>query len=460
VSLFATSIGYALESTLLPELVRQKEETGDLDSCRSIAAFTSCILAGLILLLAASLIAAPEALMRLFGNGFDAERIRIGSKMLWWLIPLAAVTMYKPMADIWATLTERYTLSAVVWSAFNLVTIPALLLSIPFIGIYAVAFAMSFGYSVLLLLFMLAMRGAPVVWRASGALWRSMARIGKNLAFSASVIASSALFVVVDRYFASRLPTGSVSAISYAVVITGILTVAANAPASFFLSRMTKLVIGNPSESRRTLEGAASMSMAWLIPISAFILALSGPIVSLIYGRGRFGANSVRMTSVCLAAYCIGFPFSIASLMIYRYAQAIQRMGAIVGMSFAMVALNAFLDWALAPRWGLAGLALATSVAQISAFVLYYLVILGSSLPRYLIGARIFEQAVLAGTLAFCAWKAAEWGAAVQFAVAAVLFFICLASCERLGFMPLVPQHWRPSGFAKFLLGAIKSYLG
>ncbi|MDR1965774.1 MAG: hypothetical protein LBQ36_03615, partial [Synergistaceae bacterium] len=38
VSLFATSIGYALESTLLPELVRQKEETGDLDSCRSIAA--------------------------------------------------------------------------------------------------------------------------------------------------------------------------------------------------------------------------------------------------------------------------------------------------------------------------------------------------------------------------------------------------------------------------------------
>ncbi|MDR1020811.1 MAG: polysaccharide biosynthesis C-terminal domain-containing protein [Synergistaceae bacterium] len=459
IALFAGSVGQALDSVVLPELVRVRETTGDSYACRQIAALVSCLLILITALFCAAVLIAPGVLIGLFARGFDAERIRMGASMLWWLLPFAAITMYRPMLDLWALFTERFTLSVVCSSVFNFIAIPALLAGIPLIGVYSVAFCMSLGHLVGFTLFVIALKGAPVVWRRRNFPWRSVARIAKNFVFTMVLVSASTIFVVVDRYFASRLPSGSVAAISYAAGVIGIISIAASSPMSFFMSRISKLAVTDADESRGMVESTLALTIAYFIPASVFLTVSAKPLIALIYGWGNFDARSVDMTSTCLAAYSVGFAVSMSGTVLYRYAQAQQRLGAIVAMTYCLIAVNAFLDWAMVSRLGLLGLALATSITQTLSFVLYYAVVMRGSLPSFLIRMRFFRQILSALVLASGVWFAGRWGLAAQGASALVAAALYLATAERLNMMPCVPEHWRPSKLVSFLISAAKSYI-
>jgi len=457
--LFAGSAGNAIENAVLPELVRLREETGDAAACRSLAAFISCFILTLASLFILLIMTAPDALIRFFAGGFDRERIMIGSRMLKWLVPFAFIMTYRPMLDIWATFTERYTLNSLIATLFNFITIPALVISIPFIETYSVAFSMSAGHIIIYLLFMFAMRGAPVVWKSRDVAWDSVRRIGKNSFYMLVILASGTLYTVVDRYFASSLPVGSVSAISYAMIVTGLLSALVSTPMTYFLSMIAKSAATNVAESLETVNNAIALSMAYLIPASAFMVAAARPIVTLIFGWGSFDAESVSMTSTCLAAYSLGFSFSLASGLIYRYAVATRKLGAITMLTYAFVGMNALLDWIFIRRWGLLGLTLATSVTHIICFVLYYLVIIGASLTRFLADSGFIAQLALSSLCALTASLAASYGTAAHLAASGVLFTAYMITAERAGLMKRVPRGWQPSQFALFVFSAAKSYI-
>jgi putative peptidoglycan lipid II flippase len=459
ITLFTGSISQTLESALLPELARVREETGGEAACRSVASLISWLIIALTAILTAALVIAPGVLVRFFAGGFDAERIRMGAVMLWWMIPFAIATMYRPMLEIWSVFTERYTISSVVSTLFNFIAIPALLLSIPFIGVYSVAFSMSATNTILLVLIIAAMKGIPMRLRWNAQLRRSVVRVVKNSFFTVIIMAAGTLYVVVDRYFASRLPAGSVAAISYSALIFGLIASLANTPMNFFLSRISKQAASDRDEAARTLEGAITLTMAYLVPASAFIIAASKPLVSLIFGWGSFGEESVAMTSVCLAAYCVGLSFAVAASFVYRYALVLQKLGTIMVLTYVLVAVNALLDWALMRHWGLFGLSIATSFAQTMSFILYYLVVVGRALPEFLIRVRLGPQIALSGVMALLAWSAGKWSGTLQLALSAALFLLYLAAAEKIGLMPGVPPHWRPSKLAEFLLSAAKSYI-
>jgi putative peptidoglycan lipid II flippase len=457
ISLFAGSVGQTLENVVLPEIVRVRETTGDVPACRQIAAFMSCLLIPLTALFCVAVFIAPGVLIGFFASGFDAERVRMGASMLWWLLPFAAITMYKPMLDLWALFTGRFTLSAICSSVYNLVAIPTLLLGIPMIGVYSVGLSTSLGNGVAFALFAAALGGVPLVWRMKDFPWRSIARIAKNFVFMMIIIAASTIFVIVDRYFASRLPGGSVAAISYAAGIMSIVSLAATSPMSFFLSRISSLAVSSADESRRTVESTLALALAYFIPAGVFLMVSAKPLIALVYGWGNFDARSVGMTSTCLSAYSVSFAVSISATVIYRYAQALQRLGTIAALTYCLVFVNAFLDWAMVGRWGLMGLALATSITQTLSFVLYYAVVMRGSPLSFLIRVRFFHQIALAMVFASSVWYAGRWGLAAQGASAPAAAALYLAAAERLGLMPRVPEHWRPSRLVKFLVSAAES---
>jgi putative peptidoglycan lipid II flippase len=458
VSLFSGCIGMTLESTILPEIVRLKEESGGSETSRSVMALVSSVVLLLTALLISAMIIAPGVLIKFFAGGFDQERIVMGARTMLWLAPLAGVMMYKPVLNIWATFTERYTLLSLISTIFNFIAIPALLISAPFIGVYSVAFSSSAGHFVLFVMFLLFMRGVPITWRPSAILKESAVRICKNSACLMAIIAAGSLYVIVDKYFASSLPSGSVSAISYADTIIGFIASLTGVSMNFFLSKITKIAVRDPLEAKNVTKSAISLSIAYLVPASAFVIASSEAIVSIVFGWGSFDAHSISMTSTCLASYCLGFSFSIASTMMYRHALAVRKLGITVVLSYISVALNVFLDWALIGRLGLLGLAMATSVSGILVFVMYYYTIMRSSLIRYLMNIKFFEQAILAGILACCPQFVGRFGSAAHLAASAVLFVLYLYAAERLSLMPEVPVHWRPSSLAKFLFSTAKLF--
>jgi putative peptidoglycan lipid II flippase len=459
IGLFAGSIGNTLENAVMPELVRLRERGGGTGgACRATAAMVSCFVLLLAVAFAAVLAIAPGILIMFFAKGFEGERTVIGARMLWWLLPCAVVTMYRPTLDIWANVTERYTLSAMVSTLFNVIAIPALLISIPLAGIYGAAFSMSAGHAIVCALFLLAMRGAPIVWRAREVAWGSVKKICASAAHMMIIIAAGTLYNVVDRYFASGLPVGSVAAISYAGALIGVVYALAATPMPYFLSIITKSAATEADDPIRTVKSAAALSLAYLMPASMFIAASSRQIISLVFGWGNFGADSVAATSVCLASYSAGFAFSSASGVIYRYALATGRLRTIAVMTYFLIGLNAALDWLFVRKWGLLGLSLATSATQIAGFIAYYAAIIDGSLVKFLKGVKFFQQTAAAGAMALLAWYASRYGTAASLAASAALFASYLMLAERTGLMSQIPPGWRPSQLWRFILSAAKSY--
>jgi putative peptidoglycan lipid II flippase len=273
------------------------------------------------------------------------------------------------------------------------------------------------------------------------------------------ILAAGTLFTIIDRHFASGLPTGSVAAISYAAIVTGFVMTFANTPMAYFLSIVSKSAATDKGESLATIKNAIALAMAYFIPVSAFMASAARPIVSVIFGWGTFDDVSVSTTSVCLAAYSVGFAFSMASSLMYRYAMALRKLKATAMLSYAFVTLNALLDWAFVDRWGLLGLTAATSLTQIIGFALYYLVILNDSLCGFLTGTRFFAQFAMSGILAFFASLAAPYGTACQIASSGAMFLVYMLLAERFGLMQGVSPGWRPRQLARFALSAARSYL-
>lgn len=459
VSLVANSIGSAMESAVLPELIRLRSEKGGSGACESVFAFVALSLLVIAVLFCSLVIAAPGLLIRFFAGGFDAERIGMGATMMWWLVPFAVVGICRPALETWALFTERYTVSGVTSMIFNLVAIPALLLLTPFFGEYAVAGCMSLGYAVAFVLLFVVMRGLPLRLRWSDLPLQSLRRIGSNALFSGMLIAAGGLFVIVDRYFASLLPVGSVSAISYGSQIIGIIGLTAFIPLTFFLARTSGLVVENPDEARRFVKQAISVAFAFFMPVGFFVAAAAKPVVSLTLGWGNFGAQSVSMTSICLAAYAIGMIFAIASTTLYRYAQACQRLVLIVVFTFILVAMNGLLDWLFVGRWGLLGLACATSIVQFLSFLLYYKVLMPGSLVRFLREIKFFEQLAAILLFAGAAWWCGRFGPAAQFCATAAIGVLYLLFAERAGLMSGLPESWRPSGLLRYVSANVRSVL-
>jgi len=459
IALFAGNMGNALENAVLPELVRLRERTGNTEGvCRATAAFISCFVIALTVLFIIVIVIAPGVLIRFFAGGFDTDRIVVGARMLWWFIPYTQVIMYKPMLDIWANILERYTLSPMITTLFNFVAVPVLLISMRFIDVYSVAFSMSVGHFVTFSIFIICMRGTPVIWRARDVAWDSVKKICENSAYLLIIFAASTLYTVVDRYFASKLPIGSVAAISYAAMLIGILVALASTPMTYFMSMITKSAVTNKMESLEMLKSAITIAFAYFIPLSTFLTAASGPIISLIFGWGNFDSRSVTMTSLCLASYSVGFAFTVASALISIYARALGRLKAVIVRTYLLVALSAALNYALVYRWGLFGLAISTSLTQMVGFVIFYVVIIDASLIRFLVTAKFFHHLVISSTLAYAASLTSGFGSAVLLFVSVVLLTLYLFTAEKFGLMDPLPLGWRPSQFLKFVVSAAKSY--
>lgn len=458
VMLFAGCIGGAMQNSVLPELERLRHTSGD-DACRAVCAVAAWTIGAVTALMCAAFAIAPGVLVRFFAGGFDVERIRIGAVMLMWMIPYAAVTITRPLLEIWAMFTERYTLSSLTSVVFNIAAIPTLLVAAPLVGVYSVALAYSAGHALSFVLMLAGLGGVPILLRGVRVPWDRVAVIVKNAMLSFTLSGMGALYMIIDRYFASLLPSGAVASISYGGTLITLLTATVSAPMLFFFARISKAVNEDPLSARDTVKEAMAIVMAYFMPLSVFTASCARPVVSLIYGWGSFGTESIDMTSTVLYGYCFGMTFMMMGTPLHNYAMAAQRMRTIVGLSLIGIAVNSSLNWLLVTRYGLLGLAIATSISQTIGYVIAYAVILRESPAGFAHRSRAFVQAAVLVPLALISHAAGQFGTAAHIAAAAVLCAGYFAVSGRLGLMPMVPPHWRPLALASFLGSSAASYV-
>jgi putative peptidoglycan lipid II flippase len=166
---------------------------------------------------------------------------------------------------------------------------------------------------------------------------------------------------------------------------------------------------------RRTLAAGLRLIFFMLLPASAFLLALSEPVVRLIYQRGEFDAASTSLTSEALVFFAIGLAFNGASLLVIRAFFSLQRPWLPTAVAALGVALSTILYAILYIPVGTGGIPLGTSIASIVTFLVLLWLLereMGGLHRAWVLdgSARCVVASGVSVLLAWCTWTVLdEW---------------------------------------------------
>jgi putative peptidoglycan lipid II flippase len=158
---------------------------------------------------------------------------------------------------------------------------------------------------------------------------------------------------------------------------------------------------------RSTVAVGVRQILFMLLPASAFMLVLSGPVVRLVFQYGEFDEQSTALTSEALFFFALGLAFNGASLLVIRALFSLQRPWLPTKIALLGVVLNLALDLVLYRPMGVGGIPLATSVVSLVTFLLLMRALtreVGGLHSAFVLqgGAR---SAVASAVLALLAWS-------------------------------------------------------
>jgi putative peptidoglycan lipid II flippase len=183
---------------------------------------------------------------------------------------------------------------------------------------------------------------------------------------TAQIIGSAviALLPLVDRVMAVRLSSGSVSLLDYAERIW-------QAPVGLMMSGflIVSLAIWSQEHGgetstdvlrRRTLYSALTLFVLSVLPITA-LMVYRQVVVAALFARSGLPADEIVRLADTLGAYMVGVPVYLMGLTYARAYLVIRRSDWLLGVSVVQFAVKCLLNAILMRRFGLPGIALATS---------------------------------------------------------------------------------------------------
>jgi putative peptidoglycan lipid II flippase len=205
--------------------------------------------------------------------------------------------------------------------------------------------------------------------------WHGMTAATREVAHQYGVVLLSAVVasggLLVDQSMAAMLPAGSVSALVYANRFVGVvLTLLAGAFSTAvtpYFSRM--IAVQDWAGCRHTLRTWVRLTALVSGPIAFVLIFGSRTLIRITFQHGAFGPTDTKVVAPVLIMYAIQIPFFVSSRVFYRFLLAMRRTDLI----FYCGAINLILDIVLnliLMRWfGIAGIALATSLWTVSTFL-------------------------------------------------------------------------------------------
>ena len=119
------------------------------------------------------------------------------------------------------------------------------------------------------------------------------------------------------------------------------------------------------AELRATMANGMRQIVLLLMPATAAILALSEPMVRLVYERGAFGAGATDLVSTALFWFAFSLPFNGLFLLLTRTFFSLQRPWVPTAISAVNLALTALFCALFYEPFGVGGIVAATAIATI-----------------------------------------------------------------------------------------------
>lgn len=193
----------------------------------------------------------------------------------------------------------------------------------------------------------------------------ALAQMGR-LILPVSLSATAAqLQNIADRFMASHLAEGSISALNYAVRLNSLPYGVIGAAIATVLYPMLaeSAAAGRRDELRETMANGLRTLSYVLLPMALGLLAFREPIVRFFFQRGAFDPAATAMTAYALGFYAVGILFFGWYDFMNRGFFALQDSITPMWIGLGMVGLNIVLNLVLVGPFAIGGLALGTSLS-------------------------------------------------------------------------------------------------
>ncbi len=180
----------------------------------------------------------------------------------------------------------------------------------------------------------------------------------------------------IDKMLASRLEQGSVSALNYGFLSVGVITAVSVAIiTTMAYPKFNKaLAVEDFDKVSELAEGSIHLAAVITVPFTFGAMAFAGDVIQVLFERGAFDTVATSVTSRAFRFYALTLFFGgICQILTYLFYSMKDMSSGVICSSIA-VAVNIGLNLLLIGPMGVAGLALATGVAQAvnAALLLYF----------------------------------------------------------------------------------------
>jgi putative peptidoglycan lipid II flippase len=184
-----------------------------------------------------------------------------------------------------------------------------------------------------------------------------------------SVVASGGL--LVDQSMAAMLPSGSVSALAYANrFVSVVITLLAGAISSAVVPYFSRMIAHRDwSGCRVTLRTWVRLTALVSAPIAVVLILGAHLLIRVTFQHGVFGPRDTALVTPVLAMYALQIPFFVSSRVFYRFLVAMRRTDLILYCGVLNLALDIVFNLVLMRWYGVAGIALATSLWTVGTFL-------------------------------------------------------------------------------------------
>jgi putative peptidoglycan lipid II flippase len=364
-------ISESMNQALVPTLIRVREHEGQ-QRAQELLSSSMVWLCVLLCAVSAAMALGARGFFPLIASHFAPEKLDLSIRIFYALLPLVLITGIATNCTAVLNTFDRFALPALAPVAISIAIIAGALLLGGRLGIWAMVYSTLAGSLIHagVVAWMMDLHGYRFRLR-----WYGMTEAASEVVHQygpvllSSVVASGGL--LVDQSMAAMLPAGSVSALVYANrFVSVVLTLLAGAVSTAVVPYLSRMIAHREwAGCRHTLRTWAVLTALVSVPIALFLIFGAHWLIRLTLQHGAFGPSDTAEVTKVLAMYAIQIPFFACSRVFFRFIVAMRRTDLILYCGVINLGLDVILNLVLMRWYGVAGIALATSLWTVSTFL-------------------------------------------------------------------------------------------
>ena len=181
------------------------------------------------------------------------------------------------------------------------------------------------------------------------------------------------LYVIIDRYFYSMVPTGAISSLNYASTIFQLpLLIISMALSTAIFPKFSQLIHKKLfTDLEKIFNDAIRVNIIIFIPIMFLLIFYGETIVRIIFERGNFSYSNTIMTHTVLIYYSLSIVFYSSYSILNKIIYSANLIRELLFITLLGITLKIIFNFLLVGNFDHEGLALSTSITYFFFFFIF-----------------------------------------------------------------------------------------